>query len=89
MLKCPIWELAYILNSRHLFVGAVLQVQYILGEGGGFYRPPRCSAEGELGGQEKNWGEPPNLPAFLTLIGIATVGTCSAYYLHNERRVVT
>ena len=38
-----------VLNFRHLFFGAVLQVQKILG--GGSNRPPGCSTEDELGGQ--------------------------------------
>jgi len=39
----------------------VLEVQKVLGEGS--TEPTGCSAEGELGGQEKNWGlTPSNIP---------------------------
>jgi len=65
------------LNLRHLFVGAELQVDKVLG--GGFYRPPGCNAEGELGGQEKNKRtgglNPPTLPlAILTLLITPIIG---------------
>ena len=50
------------LNLRHLFVGAVLQVDKVLG--GVSTDPPGCSAEGELGGVRKRTGgvEPPQPP---------------------------
>jgi len=61
------------LNLQHLFVGAVLQVQKVLGRGS--TDPHGAVLKGNLGGQEKNWGvEPPNLtPAILTLHSIIVV----------------